>query len=145
MSEDQVTRNENTSIPEYAATRGARLERVLARASDAPLRGGTGSNSSRTVPRLTTIGSWRSPGPSGGSTSTTTSSRTTPRAIGSRRPSLRNPPRVCVSASSTTGSVRWMYRENSGENYAMRVLRSGRSIHRRLGRRSEWSGVTTGS
>ena len=40
MSEDQVTRNENTSIPEYAATRGARLERVLARASDAPLREG---------------------------------------------------------------------------------------------------------
>jgi len=40
MSEGQVTRNENTSIPEYAATRGARLERVLARASDAPLREG---------------------------------------------------------------------------------------------------------
>jgi cardiolipin synthase len=40
MSEDRVTRNENTSIPEYAATRGARLERVLARASDAPLREG---------------------------------------------------------------------------------------------------------
>jgi hypothetical protein len=40
MSEDQVTRNENTSIPEYAATRGARLERVLDRASDAPLREG---------------------------------------------------------------------------------------------------------
>jgi cardiolipin synthase A/B len=40
MSEDQVTTNENTSIPEYAATRGARLERVLARASDAPLREG---------------------------------------------------------------------------------------------------------
>src|ERR671919_1409342 len=40
MSEDQVSRNENASIPEYAATRGARLERVLARASDAPLREG---------------------------------------------------------------------------------------------------------
>src|ERR687890_467336 len=40
MSEDQVTRNENASIPEYASTRGARLERVLARASDAPLREG---------------------------------------------------------------------------------------------------------
>src|SRR4029453_5829168 len=40
MSEHRVTRNENTTIPEYAASRGARLERVLARASDAPLREG---------------------------------------------------------------------------------------------------------
>jgi hypothetical protein len=32
--------HENTTIPEYAASRGARLERVLARASDAPLRQG---------------------------------------------------------------------------------------------------------
>ena len=40
MPEERETRHENTSIPEYAATRGARLERVLARASDAPLREG---------------------------------------------------------------------------------------------------------
>src|SRR5215204_6091450 len=40
LSEDQEIMHENTSIPEYAASRDARLERVLARASDAPLREG---------------------------------------------------------------------------------------------------------
>jgi cardiolipin synthase A/B len=40
MSLDREARHENSSIPEYAATRGARLERILGRASDAPLREG---------------------------------------------------------------------------------------------------------
>ena len=40
MPEERETRHEKTSIPEYAASRGARLERVLARTSDAPLREG---------------------------------------------------------------------------------------------------------
>jgi cardiolipin synthase A/B len=40
LPEERETRHENTSIPEYAASRGARLERVLARTSDAPLREG---------------------------------------------------------------------------------------------------------
>jgi len=40
LSEDQETRHENTLIPEYAASRGTRLERILGRVSDAPLREG---------------------------------------------------------------------------------------------------------
>jgi cardiolipin synthase A/B len=40
LSEDRGTHHGNFSIPEYAASRGARLDRVLARASDAPLRRG---------------------------------------------------------------------------------------------------------
>jgi cardiolipin synthase len=40
LSVDREARHENSSIPGYAATRGARLERILARASDAPLREG---------------------------------------------------------------------------------------------------------
>ena len=38
MSEHQDVRRDDFSIPEYAASRGARLDRILARASDAPLR-----------------------------------------------------------------------------------------------------------
>jgi cardiolipin synthase len=40
MSEDQEVKGEPLSIPEYAASRGPRLDRALARTSDAPLRGG---------------------------------------------------------------------------------------------------------
>jgi cardiolipin synthase A/B len=40
LSEDQETRHENSSIPEYAASRGTRLEGILGRVSDAPLREG---------------------------------------------------------------------------------------------------------
>ena len=40
MSQDQEIRQENVAIPEYAASRGARLEGILGRVSDAPLRDG---------------------------------------------------------------------------------------------------------
>ncbi len=40
MSEERDNGRENTPIPDYAASRGARLDRVLARTSDAPLREG---------------------------------------------------------------------------------------------------------
>ena len=40
MSEDQEVKGEPLSVPEYAASRGPRLDRALARTSDAPLRGG---------------------------------------------------------------------------------------------------------
>jgi cardiolipin synthase len=40
LSQDQEIRREDLPIPEYAASRGSRLDRVLARASDAPLRKG---------------------------------------------------------------------------------------------------------
>jgi cardiolipin synthase A/B len=40
LSSDQEIQREDFSIPEYAASRGTRLDRVLARASDAPLRVG---------------------------------------------------------------------------------------------------------
>ena len=117
--------------PGIRGVAGARLERVLARASEAPLREGNSLELLKNGPK--TYDDWLQAisGPSAGSTWTTTSSRTTPRASGSPRRSLRRPPRVCASASSTTGSVRWTYRENSGESYAMLAWRSGRSTHRR--------------
>jgi cardiolipin synthase len=40
LSEDQEIQREIGSIPDYASSRGSRLDRVLARASDAPLRKG---------------------------------------------------------------------------------------------------------
>ena len=40
LSGDQEIQREDLSIPDYVASRGARLERILARASDAPLRAG---------------------------------------------------------------------------------------------------------
>ncbi len=40
MTEDRETRHENSSIPDYAASRGTRLEGILGRVSDAPLRDG---------------------------------------------------------------------------------------------------------
>jgi cardiolipin synthase A/B len=40
LSQDQEIRSEDLPIPEYAESRGGRLDRVLARASDAPLRKG---------------------------------------------------------------------------------------------------------
>ena len=40
MSSDQEIEREDFAIPEYAASRGTRLDRVLARASDAPIRAG---------------------------------------------------------------------------------------------------------
>ena len=40
LSGNQEIQREDFSIPEYAASRGTRLDRVLARASDAPLRAG---------------------------------------------------------------------------------------------------------
>src|SRR5215210_6413459 len=40
LSSDQEIQREDFAIPEYAASRGTRLDRILARASDAPLRVG---------------------------------------------------------------------------------------------------------
>jgi cardiolipin synthase A/B len=40
LSEDQEVKGEPLSIPDYAASRGPRLDRALARTSDAPLREG---------------------------------------------------------------------------------------------------------
>ena len=40
MSQDQELGHEELTIPEYAASRGARLEGILGRVSDAPLRDG---------------------------------------------------------------------------------------------------------
>ncbi|MGF1470272.1 MAG: phosphatidylserine/phosphatidylglycerophosphate/cardiolipin synthase family protein [Rubrobacteraceae bacterium] len=40
MSEDQGSSRDTPTIPEYAASRGSRLEKVLSRTSDAPLREG---------------------------------------------------------------------------------------------------------
>ena len=40
LSQDREIRQENVAIPEYAASRGARLEGILGRVSDAPLRDG---------------------------------------------------------------------------------------------------------
>src|SRR5688500_15871952 len=40
MSQDRELRHEERTIPEYAASRGARLEGILGRVSDAPLRDG---------------------------------------------------------------------------------------------------------
>jgi len=41
--EEREVRQEDLTIPEYAASRGARLEGILGRVSDAPLRQETGS------------------------------------------------------------------------------------------------------
>ena len=38
MSQDHELQPDNLSIPDYVATRGARLEGILGRVSDAPLR-----------------------------------------------------------------------------------------------------------
>ena len=40
MSQDRELRHEDLNVPEYAASRGARLEGILGRVSDAPLRDG---------------------------------------------------------------------------------------------------------
>ena len=40
MSQDREPQNEDLKVPEYAASRGARLEGILGRVSDAPLREG---------------------------------------------------------------------------------------------------------
>ena len=40
MRQDRDLERENLAVPEYAASRGARLEGILGRVSDAPLRGG---------------------------------------------------------------------------------------------------------
>ena len=40
VAEDQENQRNNLSIPDYAASRGARLEGILGRVSDAPLREG---------------------------------------------------------------------------------------------------------
>ena len=40
MSQDRELRHEDLDVPEYAAARGARLEGILGRVSDAPLREG---------------------------------------------------------------------------------------------------------
>ena len=40
MTEDRESSREELNVPEYAASRGARLEGILGRVSDAPLRGG---------------------------------------------------------------------------------------------------------
>ena len=38
MKEEQESQRNNLSVPEYAAQRGVRLEGILGRVSDAPLR-----------------------------------------------------------------------------------------------------------
>ncbi len=40
MTQDRELRQEDLDVPEYAAARGARLEGILGRVSDAPLRDG---------------------------------------------------------------------------------------------------------
>ena len=40
MSQDQELGQEELTVPEYVASRGARLEGILGRVSDAPLRDG---------------------------------------------------------------------------------------------------------
>ena len=40
MTQDRELKHENLTTPEYAASRGARLEGILGRVSDAPLREG---------------------------------------------------------------------------------------------------------
>ena len=40
MSQDHELQPDNLSIPDYVASRGARLEGILGRVSDAPLRDG---------------------------------------------------------------------------------------------------------
>jgi hypothetical protein len=40
LSQDRELRHEDLEVPEYAAARGARLEGILGRVSDAPLRDG---------------------------------------------------------------------------------------------------------
>ena len=40
MTQDRELRHEDLDVPEYAAARGARLEGILGRVSDAPLRKG---------------------------------------------------------------------------------------------------------
>jgi cardiolipin synthase len=42
LSQDQELRHDDQEVPEYAAARGARLEGILGRVSDAPLREGNG-------------------------------------------------------------------------------------------------------
>ena len=43
LSQDHELQPDALSIPDYVASRGARLEGILGRVSDAPLREGTGS------------------------------------------------------------------------------------------------------
>jgi hypothetical protein len=40
LSQDRELTHEEHDVPEYAASRGARLEGILGRVSDAPLRNG---------------------------------------------------------------------------------------------------------
>ena len=130
MSQDREIRHEGLTIPDYAESRGARLEGILGRVSDAPLREGNRISLLKNGPD--TYDDWLAAIPRAKRWVHLDNYIFENDEIGTRFADALSAKakegvrvRACVCGSPTTGSVAWTCPAPSGMACGRRAWRSG--------------------